>query len=567
MNTLGIWDGHDSGAALLVDGSLVAAVNEERLTRRKLEIRFPARSIEACLSIAGLQPSQVHAVGASTSDVAKTLGRFAPWTKERYYLVRRRKVAPGVSSRLTRRAKYRMTTWPPNPLTRAASGWLLRRTLGDMGFANARFEIFDHHECHALGAAYASGFNSCAVLTIDGLGDGLSSTISVFRDGTLRRVAASPASDSLGVLFEHVTTLLNMRELEDEGKVMALADYASPVSDSDNPLLQLLRVADGRIHSASGDLRSRLAAIHWRVPNEQFAFMAQRLVERVAVALAQDAVRMTGERRLVVTGGVASNIKATRLARLSPGVDRLSVFPHMGDGGLALGAAVAASRRSGVEPRVDATSLALGPAFDDQRSRQALEAKGLRVEPANDLEGRVAGLLSERAVVMWFQGRMEYGPRALGQRSVLGRPDSIELRDRVNLAMKRRVWYQPFCPSMLMSDAARLLADWDGPDLSNPHMTMAYQVKPDHRPALAAVIGVDGSCRPQIVADDAPTRFAGVLREMHRRTGYGVVLNTSYNVHGEPLVCTPEEAVDVFLRSGADALALGPYLTLRGGRG
>jgi carbamoyltransferase len=565
MNILGIWDGHDAGAALLVDGGIAAAVNEERLTRRKLEVGFPVRSIAACLAASSLRPSDVHAIAASTSDVAKTLGRAAPWTKERYYQVRRRKAAPGMLAALTRDAKYRLTTWPSSAPTRALSRWLLRRALLPLGLGDAPLAVFDHHECHAIAAAHASGFDRCAVLTIDGLGDGLSATTSAFRGGALERVAASPASHSLGVFFEHVTTLLNMRELEDEGKVMALADYSSSIDDVDNPLLDLVRVVDGRIvvSAAGGGLRRRLAAIHWRVPNEQFARMAQRVVERTCVALARDAVARTGERRLAVAGGVASNIKATRLARISEGVERLYVFPHMGDGGLALGAAIALARQRGDEPRVRLDSLALGPAFSEAQIEQAIAARGLTALRAPDIAAAVAALLAEGTIVMWFQGRMEYGPRALGQRSVLARPDAPDLRDRLNLILKRRVWYQPFCPSMLASEAGELLTDWDGLPALNPHMTMAYLVKKECRAALAAVIGIDGTCRPQIVDDESGEPFAGLLRAMRGRTGRAVVLNTSYNIHGEPLVCTPEDAVDVFLRSGADALGIGPFLVTR----
>jgi carbamoyltransferase len=158
---------------------------------------------------------------------------------------------------------------------------------------------------------------------------------------------------------------------------------------------------------------------------------------------------------------------------------------------------------------------------------------------------------------------MEYGPRALGHRSVLARPDRPDVRDRLNLALKRRVWYQPFCPSMLESEAARLLSDWAGG--RNRAMTMAYEVSPCCRTRLAGVLSTTGTCRPQVVADDAPGPFADVLREARTRWGLGVVLNTSFNIHGEPMVCSPDDAIDVFMRSGADALAIGPFYVERPG--
>ena len=563
MNILGIWDGHDSGAALLQDGQLRAAINEERLSRRKLEIGFPSRSIAACLTRAELRPEQVRLVAASTSDPAKTLGRWWPGSKERYYAVRRRKAFPGASAGLTRGLKYRITEWAPGRMTRALSRHALRAQLAKCGLGHTELRLVDHHEAHAAAAAWASGFASCAVVTLDGLGDGLSATISTFRDGRLHRVAASPARHSLGVFFEHVTNLLNMRELEDEGKVMALADYAAPIADADNPLLPWVQVRDGVIETKwpGHGLRAPLARVHWRFPNEQFAFLAQKVVEHTATALVRDAIRLTGLRVVALAGGVVSNVKATRRVRLLPEVEAVFVFPHMGDGGLALGAAVLGAVASSGDVHLDPDHLDLGPSFDPREQESALRAAGLNADTVDELPQTVATLLAEGRIVMWFQGAMEYGPRALGHRSVLARPDRLDIRDRLNLALKRRVWYQPFCPSMLESDARQLLADWDGG--RNRAMTMAYQVAEQYRCRMAGVMSVDGTCRPQIVSDEDSGVFADLLREARGRWGSGVVLNTSFNIHGEPLVCSPAEAVDVFLRSGADALAMGPFLVRR----
>jgi carbamoyltransferase len=574
LNILGIWDGHDAGAAFLVGGRLVAAVNEERLTRRKLEVRFPKSSIAACLAIAGVDAGAIDIVAASTSDLAKTLTRLLPSAKERYYRVRRRKAEPGISALATRRLKQRLTRYGPTFVSTAISRRAIAADLRRAGIPTRRIEIFDHHTCHAWCAVSVTGAPSSAIITIDGLGDGLSATTSVYRNDCLTRLSSSPAVHSLGVFFEHVTMLLNMRELEDEGKVMALADYAAPVPDADNALLGLLRVDEGRIRATETGpaLERRLRRIHWKYSNEQFAQMAQRAVELVCTDLARDAVKRSGESTLAVAGGVASNIKATRAMRLLPDVSAVHVFPHMGDGGLALGAAIACARAHEEALAIDLSQLDLGPAYPVEALASALTAKGLSFTKPQCIESAVADLLVRDGIVLWFQGRMEYGPRALGQRSVLARPDRFSLRDRLNRALKRRAWYQPFCPSLLESEAPLLLADWDGPHFAggyggagptNPHMTMAYMVRPEHRERMAGVIGPDGSCRPQIVPDDASTPFARVLHQMRARLGTGAVLNTSFNVHGEPLVCTPGDAVDVYLRSGADALALGPYLVVR----
>jgi carbamoyltransferase len=355
-----------------------------------------------------------------------------------------------------------------------------------------------------------------------------------------------------------------MRELEDEGKVMALADYAAPVPDRENPLLRLITVRDGQVHctTSSERLLRALQRVHWQYPNEQFAYMAQRVVEEICVTLAKDAVTRSREPRVAIAGGVASNIKVTRLIRMLPEVASVHVFPHMGDGGLAVGAAIACAHACEQPLRLDFSRLDLGPSFSDQEIEAALTARGLAAKRPPSVSIGVADLLMQNRIILWMQGGMEFGPRALGNRSVLARPDRAEVRDRLNRVLKRRVWYQPFCPSLLASDAPRLLEDWDGP--SNPHMTTAYMVTPDSRELMSAVMSVDGSCRPHIVPDSSPMPLAALLHEVRSRLGAGVLLNTSLNIHGEPMACRPSEAVDIYLRSGADALAIGPYVVTRG---
>ena len=340
----------------------------------------------------------------------------------------------------------------------------------------------------------------CAVVTVDGVGDGASASVSLYDGGTLTRVATTPAHYSLGVFFEHVTNLLNMRELEDEGKVMALADYASPIPDAQNPLLDLVAVRAMRFETVARGpaMYERLRALQWSYPNEQFAYMAQRVVERRIVELAQQALAHTNARQIAFAGGVASNIKATRAVRMLDDLDDVYVFPHMGDGGLAVGAAMCAAMELSEPVQLPDDDLGLGPAFSADTQRRALEDAGLQFREC-DPAGDAAALIAADKVVLWFQERMEYGPRALGNRSILARPDRLATRDRINRLLKRRVWYQPFCPSILESDARLAFCDWKG--TPNRHMTMAYLVAPEHRDRLAAVTNVDGSCRPQIVRD------------------------------------------------------------------
>ena len=560
VNVLGLWDGHDAGAALVVGGRLVAAVNEERFSRRKLEVGFPSRSISVCLEIGGLRAADVDVVAASTSDLAKTLSRWWPATKERHYLLRRRLCRPGTVGRLQKRAKYWITEIGSSGLTHRLSRHAIRRELSGRAICPQSLWVFDHHACHAAAAAWGSRMDPAVVITVDGVGDGLAATVSVFGDGRLQRVSATPARDSLGVFFEHVTNLLNMRELEDEGKVMALADYTVDVDDADNPLLPLITVDGLRLRSrvAGHAMYSRLRELLWSCPNEQFAWMAQRTVELRVEELVINAVRETGIPRVALAGGVASNIKANRRAKLRPEVEDLYVFPHMGDGGLAVGAAVLAVVEHDEKPDIDLNDVGLGPGWTLETVSGALSEAGLPFTESRDVAADAAELIAQGRIVLWFQGRMEYGPRALGHRSVLARPDRLDIRHRLNLTLKKRVWYQPFGPSILERDARRVFCDWKG--APNRHMTTAYRVDPAHRARLEAVVSVDGSCRAQVVSEEQGGSFAQLLKNLRRRIGIGAALNTSFNLHGQPLVCTPDDAIAVFRENGADALVIGPML-------
>ncbi len=381
MFILGIWDGHDAGAALIDsdDGRICCAANEERFSRRKLEVGFPTLAIRACLDEAGISPLDVSEIAVSTFDVAKALTRVFPSMKERYYLQRRRKVFPGRFTGLQKSAKYLLTQLGPNLLSRAVSRWTVGHELSRLGLDSSKLTLVDHHEAHAASAAYTSGWNDAVVVTLDGIGDGLSGSVWALRDGTLHSIKSFPGRDSLGIFFEHVTNLLNMRELEDEGKVMALASYAFPPDNGDNPLAAVFdgEGLDLRCRMGSLALRSYLARQMSVVPSEQFARMAQSLLEDKIADVVSAAARAIGSRKLAYAGGVASNIKANLRLWELPEVDEVFVFPHMGDGGLALGAAlaVAASRNARTFSLGD---LRLGPRVDDEEIRD-LPASGPRL--------------------------------------------------------------------------------------------------------------------------------------------------------------------------------------------
>ena len=284
--------------------------------------------------------------------------------------------------------------------------------------------------------------------------------------------------------------------------------------------------------------------------------MAQRAVESWITELVRQNIERTGKSKVAYAGGVASNVKANMLLREMVEANDLYVFPHMGDGGLALGAAM---WKNYERDRVSSYSLPdvfLGPSFSDQDIQSAVNScDRVEVKSSGD-PGRVgAELLARGEIIVWFQGRMEFGPRALGGRSILALPDSEEIKNRLNLSLKKRVWYQPFCPSLLESEAARILENPEG--IPDRFMTCAYRTLTEHRQSVRGVINVDGSCRPQIVPDDDSSPLAKLLIELKKKTGWGVVLNTSFNIHGEPIVCTPEDALNTFLETDLRFMIMG----------
>ncbi len=554
---LGIWDGHDAGAALVRDGQILAAVNEERLTRRKLEVGFPRLAVPCCLDLAGVTPGAIDAVALSTYDIAKTLTRTVPLLREGYYDMRRRSKPPSWLTRRIKLLKYLVTRLPGNALTRACGARQVRRALQRCGL-DAPLHWVEHHHAHAAAAALCSGFASATVVTLDGIGDGISGSLSVWRAPRLERIGVIRGRDSLGIFFEHVTNLMNMRELEDEGKVMALANYALPVPDDKNPMLAWFNCDGLALRCRYGPLRlyHALEQLLYHVPSEQFAYMAQRTLEALVTQLVRNAVARTGIATVCFAGGVASNVKVNMLMRALDCVRDLFVFPHMGDGGLALGAALAQGNRQHAWPGAALEHLYVGPDYSAPQLDAALHVAHCPAVRTDTPWETAADALARGETVLWFDGRMEFGPRALGHRSILTRADDPALRDRLNLQLKQRVWYQPFCPSILAGDAPRLLEHYRSP---NHFMTEACHTTAEGRQLLAAAISIDGTCRPQIV-EEGSGAFALLLQAVRARMGVGAVLNTSMNIHGEPMVNTPAEAIAVFRRSGADLLVLGPFV-------
>ncbi len=557
MYVLGVWDGHDSGAALIESDRIVFAANEERYTKRKLEVAFPRHSINAALKHEGISPSDIRAIALPTTEFTKTLSRVFPAQKEGYYRFRRRKMLRPRFEPLMHKTKYSMTSIGPMPMCGLISKAAVSTELRRMGFKDFKVYTTDHHTAHAAAAAFSSGFKRSLVVTLDGIGDGKSGSVSTLSKGELSLHESIPGRDSLGIFYEQVTNILGMRELEDEGKVMAMADFSYPFEFRQNKLKDFFKINGNTIKAryAPAAQYEMLGRIAWGTPKEQFAYMAQQVLEVNMEGLISNLHDSYGTDDLALSGGIMSNVKANMKVRENSGFRRIFVFPHMGDGGLALGAAMHVNHElNGISSY--RFSAYLGPEYSENAVYKALkERPGIEFQREKDVARHAAELISRDNYVFWFQGRMEYGPRALGNRSILARADSDYVKDRLNLYVKQREWFQPFAPSMLDSEATRLLKDVGE---KNKFMTMAYRVKEAQKARMGAVMHVDMTARPQMVGDENP-RYESLIKGVKRERGCGVVLNTSFNIHGKPIVMTPDDALGTMLETNTRYMFIGDF--------
>jgi carbamoyltransferase len=550
---IGFQHTHDSSAALARDGEILFAVAEERLSRKKHDGRFPVHAIRACLDHARVSAAELDYVG---------LGWPAPGVEFRHNL---KSFATG---RLPLSRSYaKVVAWHFLRMWNQRGG--MSPFTEHFGPTRARMLFVDHHLAHAVSAYAFSGFDEATVVVIDGRGAWEATSIWHGRDGRLEHVETIPWPNSLGLFYASFTHYLGFQKNSDEWKVMGLAPYGGPgvnlrsfIVPDDSPYWVNSRVLLGR----NGDDASGIEAVFGakRKPEgeldercKDIAFAVQETCERAIQQVVERAIGKTGCRTLCLAGGVALNSKANGRIFASGLVDDIFIQPAAADDGVALGAALAPHLEGdGRLPIRKMQHAALGPVYDGPEIERLLKTYRLRHTTLKDPAETAAELLGAGKIVGWFQGRAEFGPRALGNRSILADPRDPEMKDKVNNAVKFREAWRPFAPSV----TAEAVADYVECPHESPFMILTFQVKPDKRDVIPAATHLDGSGRFQTVDPDVNPLYWRLLKAFEARTGVPVVLNTSFNLRGEPMVCAPTDAIRTFYSSGLDALILGDCL-------
>ena len=562
LTTLG-----DSAATILKDGEIVAAAEEERFSRRKHHSGFPYQALQYCLDEAGIKISDVAHIGLY----------WKPW-------VLRHKALQALKSGLISPAMFKARV--DRGVTQVSDSYLgmlrhprrIREHFGDSDF---KFHFLEHHLCHAASAFFVSGFDRAAIMTWDGTGEDTTTLFSRGEDRRIQPLKRIKLPHSLGQFYSAVTNYLGFDMFEgDEWKVMGLAAYGKPeyydffakrvISINGNHDFRVdIRVLDHhlakRYHFSEvlerelGPARTKgeeLAERHWNI-----AASAQKVLEETALHLLKGLFEQTGDENLCMAGGVAFNsVMNGRIMTETP-FKRFFIQPAAGDAGCSLGAALMVWHSLLQQPRNFRMQHAYyGPSFSSEQCALALSNAGLkfRTLPDEQMLPTVAKMLADGAIVGWFQGRMEFGPRALGNRSFLADPRRSDMRELLNKKVKLREWFRPLAPSMLDEAAAELF----GHPHFDPFMITVLNVLEEKRAEIPAVVHIDGTARPQTVSRQVNPRYWNLIKEFEKVTGVPLLLNTSFNVQ-EPIVLSPEDAIKTFNRASFDALVLENHLVIR----
>ena len=544
---------HDSSACIVRDGELLFAVAEERLSRAKHDARFPVLAIRACLDFARVTPDQVNEV---------CFGWQTPWPVYRqdlkcYALGR----MPITYLNLLNSTRQFLSMWH--------QGGGAKRYAYHFGATKARMRFVEHHLAHAISAYAYSGFDDAAVAVMDGRGAWEATSLWHGRNGKLEHLLTIPFPDSIGFFYSGFTEFLGFTPNSDEWKLMGLAPYGQPGIDL-SAFIEV-KASPYRVHARQ--LATNGTSAHARMTallgppriaeseiddrHKNIAYAVQDACETAMMNVVRLAMEKTGCRNVCLAGGVALNSKANGKIAASGLVEKLFVQPAASDDGVALGAALAPYLdNNGKLPNKPMRHGYWGPAFDNDSIEAALRTYKLRCSKLADPAGTAAELLTQGKILGWFQGRMEFGPRALGSRSILADPRDPEMNAKVNNAVKFREWWRPFAPSLKGEAAGEYLEG----ATDSPFMILTAQVRPEKRGVIPAVTHVDGSARPQTVEREINPLYWRLIDEFGKRTGVPVIMNTSFNLRGEAIVHTPTDAIRTFFSSGMDALVIGSFL-------
>ena len=551
---------HDSGAAIVRDGKLVAAAEEERFTRKKHDNGFPAHAIDYCLREAGVTIEQVDHIAFYEKPLVK----------------------------FNRILETILAFWPRTyrPWLTGVPLWLghrlrIGREIQDKLKTEKDILYCQHHLSHAASAFLVSPFDEAAIITADGVGEWTTTAWGVGRGGAIEMRQELRFPHSVGLLFSAITSYLGFQVNDAEWKVMGLAPYGQPtyleklreiVDLKDDGSIRLNLRYFAHPYSATRSINAnweRLFGEPQRRPespltdfHRDFACSGQRLVEEIMVTMAAHVHRETKLDNLCLAGGVALNSVANWRILRESGFHDLFIQPAAGDSGGALGAAFYVCNTVLKQPRTFRMEHALwGPQFGNDDIAAALdraEAVYEHVSDENELLERTAEMIAAGNVVGWFHGRMEFGPRALGARSLLADPRDAKMKDIINAKVKFREAFRPFAPAVLKEHVHEYFDVAPGMDL--PFMLLVPQVRSEKRSQIPAVTHQDGTGRVQTVTEELNGRYYRLIRNFHRLTAVPVIINTSFNVRGEPIVCTPQDAYRTFVNTGIDALVIGDFI-------
>ncbi len=585
---LGINESHVASAALLKNGEIIACASEERFTRKKGQWGYPQHAINYCLNKAQVSPSDVDSVVFGFKNLSLFIHGSSPQpvssvSRTVIHIIRSMR-----SLVMTLMGIFPAFYWCYDLFIKTAYLWFLwlslerphRVFIARIFNKNQKeINVMDHHQAHAIGAYFMSPFaqeekrEPVLVVTNDGMGDTVCSRIYTVRENRWQEIASTPNAYSLGWLYLYVTEYLGMKPNEHEYKVMGLAPYAHQKSAQSivNVFHDLMWVDGLKIVSKIPAL-SYYRFLEKHLARKRFDLIAagiQIFTEQILTTLIKNAIKKTNIHTVVLGGGVFMNVKANmEISRLDE-VKKLFVMPSCGDESTAIGAAYYGyetfCRKHGYPFQLkQLSSLYLGPSFTDREIDMAVRTfvknnKNIHVTKLAFPAKVVAKLLSEGKIIARFDGRMEFGARALGNRSILANPSDREVIKTINDQIKSRDFWMPFAPVILEEDADAYLVRPHG--LKSPHMMIAYETKKRARKELiAALHPYDYTARPQILDRKVNLEYYDIVNEFKKITGIGALLNTSFNIHGEPIVCTPFDALRTFRSSKLENLLLGNYL-------